>query len=109
LRFIYGATGNDSLSQAATALTWLIWQAPLLFLEMYAATWLLVTSRANQAFGLACLHVLLLVALLPVGALMAGATGAAWGTLAAQVVAAGVTFWFMRRSVEQQRATPTIR
>ena len=87
-------TGYDS----APVLAWLIWQAPLFFLELYATTWLLIIMRARAALGVALIHVLLLVLLLPLGAAYAGAIGAAWGTIAAQGVAAAVSLWLIRTS-----------
>ena len=104
LHFVYGiesgATGNNGTDNgSAIVLAWLIWQAPLFFLELYATTWLLIVSRARAALGLALLHVLLLMLLLPLGAAYAGAIGAAWGTIAAQTVAAVVAFWLLRKLV----------
>ena len=100
LRLVYGvgdsSSGGATEGEVAVVLGWLIWQAPLFFLELYATTWLMVVLRASAAFGVALLHVLLLVLLLPLGAAYAGAIGAAWGTLAAQAIAAAVTLWLMR-------------
>ena len=104
LRFVYGVDGGETDSEAgaevAAVLALLIWQAPLFFLELYASTWLLVVLRARAALGVALLHVLLLALLLPAGAALAGAVGAAWGTLAAQSAAAAASFWLMRRLEE---------
>jgi O-antigen/teichoic acid export membrane protein len=101
LRLIYGvgdsSSGGATEGEVAAVLGWLIWQAPLFFLELYATTWLMVVLRASAAFGVALLHVLLLALLLPLGAAFAGAIGAAWGTLAAQAIAAAVTLWLMRK------------
>lgn len=104
LRFVYGvgsgATESGANDEVATVLALLIWQAPLFFLELYATTWLLVVLRARAALGVALLHVLLLALLLPAGATLAGAVGAAWGTIAAQSAAAAVSFWLMRKLVD---------
>ncbi len=101
LRLIYGVSegraGVTTENEVAMVLVWLIWQAPLFFFELYATTWLLVVLRASAAFGLVLLHVLLLVLLLPLGAYFAGALGGAWGTLAAQAIAAAVAFWVTRK------------
>jgi hypothetical protein len=43
------------------------------------------------------LHVILLAVLLPVAAALAGAVGAAWGTIAAQAIAAAFTLWWLRK------------
>ena len=103
LRLIYGISAGEADSTAnsvvATVLALLIWHAPLFFLELYATTWLLVVARARSALGLALLHVFLLALLLPTGATLGGAVGAAWGTVAAQGVAAAASFWLMRRYV----------
>jgi O-antigen/teichoic acid export membrane protein len=102
LRLVYGIEGramesNATAREPVTVLAWLIWQAPLFFLELYATTWLLVILRARAAFGLAMLHVILLAVLLPVAAALAGAVGAAWGTIAAQAIAAAFTLWWLRK------------
>ena len=81
-------------------LAWLVWQAPLFFVELYATTWLLVTARARAALQLSLLHVLLLVTLLPLGALVLGTVGAAWGTVAAQAFATLAALWWMRRNAQ---------
>jgi O-antigen/teichoic acid export membrane protein len=97
LRFVYaagrGATDATEIVAAAPALAVLIWQAPLFFAELYATTWLLVVQRADSALRLALVHLLLLLLLLPLGAMVAGAVGAACGTVAAQVVASTVALW----------------
>lgn len=95
LRLIYGTSSGGA--EAATVLRWLIWQAPLFFLELYATTWLMVTQRASVALRLSLAHLALLVLLLPVGAFVAGATGAGWGTVAAQAVAALIAWWLVQR------------
>jgi O-antigen/teichoic acid export membrane protein len=106
LRLVYGRTNsgpnNAASAEVSMILAWLIWQAPLFFLELYASTWLMVVLRAHTALGLALLHVLFLVLLLPAGAAMAGAMGAAWGTLASQSVAAIVALWLVRRLMISQ-------
>jgi O-antigen/teichoic acid export membrane protein len=84
LRWIYGV--DDA--QATATLLWLVWQAPLFYLESYATTWLLVVGQARAALRVSLLHVGLLALLLPVGAFLGGAVGAAWGTLAAQAAGA---------------------
>jgi O-antigen/teichoic acid export membrane protein len=97
LRLVYGVGEESSGNgEVATILSWLIWQAPLFFVELYASTWLMVIARAGVAFGLALLHLCLLLVLLPLGAAFAGAIGAAWGTLAAQALAATAALWLMR-------------
>jgi Na+-driven multidrug efflux pump len=99
LRLIYGFSAGEADREAATVLAWLIWQAHLFFLELYATTWLLVVQRARAALWLSLLHVLLLALLLPLGARLAGAVGAAWGTIAAQAVAAALALLLMQQSV----------
>lgn len=104
LRLVYGVGENTANQrEIAVVLTWLIWQAPLFFLELYGVTWLMVRQRAQVALGLALLHLLLLLLLLPSGAMLAGAVGAAWGTLAAQAVAAVVTLWFVHKRSTKPR------
>jgi O-antigen/teichoic acid export membrane protein len=103
VRLIYGVAGDvtgDTLQSAAgietaIVLAWLIWQAPLFFIELYTTTWLLVVAQTRVAFGLSLFHVLLLALMLPSGALFFGAVGAAWGALAAQAFAAGLCLWMM--------------
>jgi O-antigen/teichoic acid export membrane protein len=102
LRLIYGIEGGTiengvTTGESVIVLAWLIWQAPLFFLELYATTWLLVVLRAGAALGLAMVHLILLALLLPLGAFWAGAVGAAWGTIAAQAIAATLTLWLMRK------------
>jgi O-antigen/teichoic acid export membrane protein len=105
LHLVYGtkgsAEGGAEISVVAVVLSWLVWQAPLYFLELYATTWLMVIMRAGAAFALALLHVLLLTLLLPIGASLAGAVGAAWGTVASQAIAATITLWYLRKSQAQ--------
>src|SRR5690606_37819003 len=52
LRLVYGLTveANGQVDQEGSALlssvlSWLVWQVPLFFLELYATTWLLVVGR----------------------------------------------------------------
>jgi O-antigen/teichoic acid export membrane protein len=105
LRLVYGVTdgaangvANGAVDgETATALGWLVWQAPLFFLELYAATWLLVMGRAWIGFGVSLFHLLLLTLLLPLGAMLHGAVGAAWGTVAAQALGAVVALWLVQR------------
>ena len=115
LRLIYGITdsaadgvANGSANgaaekEAAIALAWLVWQAPLFFLELYATTWLLVIGRAGIGFGVSLFHLLLLTLLLPVGAMLNGAVGAAWGTVAAQAFGAVVALWLVQRLTNKLR------
>jgi Na+-driven multidrug efflux pump len=107
LRLTYGlangALGGTVDGEIATVLALLIWQAPLYFVELYATTWLLVIMRARSALGLALLHIFLLTLLLPLGATRFGAIGAAWATLAAQVLAAVASLWWTHRLVRALR------
>ena len=114
LRLIYGITdsaadgANGSANgaaekEAAIALAWLGWQAPLFFIELYATTWLLVIGRAGIGFGVSLFHLLLLTLLLPVGAMLNGAVGAAWGTVAAQAFGAVVALWLVQRLTNKLR------
>lgn len=111
LHLVYGANGGAEggadIGIVAIVLSWLVWQAPLYFLELYATTWLMVIVRAGAAFGLALLHVLLLTLLLPIGASFAGVVGAAWGTVASQAIAATITLWYLRRA--QAQTSPIVR
>ncbi len=109
VRFIYGMTegvnegvhGSATDAEVAGALAWLIWQAPLFLLEFYATTWLLVVGRARAALVITLSHLLLLVLLLPLGAVLSGAIGAAWGTIAAQALGAALALWQVRKRTEQ--------
>jgi O-antigen/teichoic acid export membrane protein len=104
LRLVYGLTveANGQVEQESFALlsgvlSWLVWQVPLFFVELYATTWLLVVGREHAAFVTTLIHVILLALLLPIGAAFYGAMGAAWGTVAAQALGTVVAFWFMYR------------
>lgn len=109
VRLIYGAS-NDALGMAADqaaaqALAWLIWQAPLFFLELYGTTWLLVVGRARAALGVAGLHLLLLALLLPLGAWLLGVTGAAWGAIAAQAAGSLAALYLVRKQTPDEHQT----
>ncbi len=84
LGWVYGVADAD----ATAALRWLVWQAPLFYVESYATTWLLVIGQARAALLISTLHVGLLALLLPLGASLQGATGAAAGTIVAQAAGA---------------------
>jgi O-antigen/teichoic acid export membrane protein len=101
LRWVYGVADAD----ATAALMWLVWQAPLFYVESYATTWLLVTGQARGALIISTVHVGLLALLLPVGALFQGAVGAAWGTVAAQAVGA-LAGWIQVKRGTKMHHTP---
>jgi O-antigen/teichoic acid export membrane protein len=108
LRLVYDVEGGINTTgingvETSFVLALLIWQAPLFFLELYATTLFMVRQRAGVALALIVGHVLLLALLLPVGATLFGAIGAAWGTIAAQAVAAAVSLWLTVRYRPLQR------
>jgi O-antigen/teichoic acid export membrane protein len=105
LRFIYGASdGSATGAETAQALAWLIWQAPLFFLELYATTWLLVIGQARTALTVTLFHVLTLALLLPLGASLHGTLGATWGTVAAQALGATLALWLVRNLTPNLRS-----
>jgi O-antigen/teichoic acid export membrane protein len=85
-RLVYGVAD----AEVATVWGWLVWSAPLFFVELYATTRLLVAGRARAALLVSALHVGLLAALLPGLAAWGGAVAAAWANLLSQGVAAAL-------------------
>lgn len=85
-RLVYGVADGE----VATVWAWLVWSAPLFFVELYATTRLLVMGRARAGLFVSTLHVALMAALLPGLAAWGGAVAAAWAILLAQGAAAGL-------------------
>ena len=61
-------------------------------------------GQAKRMFRLTVLAAPLVLTLMPVGAVLGGAPGAAWGQLAAQVVQIPFWFWTLHRTLRQPPA-----
>ena len=85
-RLVYGVAD----AEVATVWAWLVWSAPLFFVEVYATTRLLVIGRARVGLLVSTVHVALVAGLLPGMAAWGGATAAAWAGLIASGTAAGL-------------------
>ena len=85
-RLVYGVAA----AEVATVWAWLVWSAPLFFMELYATTRLLVMGRARAGLLVSTLHVGLMAVLLPGMAVWGGAVAAAWANLLAQGAAAAL-------------------
>lgn len=84
LTLIYGASDPADAAAGAQTLAWLVWVLPLLVIQQYILTQLVIDGRARAALGITLVNILLVSILLPLLANWAGAPGAAWGTLLAQ-------------------------
>lgn len=94
LLLLYGA----DFPGAAPVLRILLWVMPLFFVETAVVTLLLVQQRAQAAPTLTAAHVAVLALLLPPGVQMAGAVGAAWAALLAQIMGVLIGLAMMRSS-----------
>ena len=92
-RLVYGVAD----AEVAEVWAWLVWSAPLFFVELYATTRLLVMGRARAGLLVSTVHVALVAALLPGMAAWGGATAAAWAGLIAHGMAAGLGVVLLRR------------
>lgn len=84
LSLIYGASDPADAAVGAQTLAWLVWVLPLLVIQLYISTQLVIGGRARAALSMTLVNIVLLGVLLPLLARWAGAPGAAWGTLLAQ-------------------------
>jgi O-antigen/teichoic acid export membrane protein len=86
MRLVYGVAD----AEVATVWAWLVWSAPLFFVELYATTRLLVIGRARAGLLVSTVQVALIAALLPGMAAWGGAVAAAWANLLAHGIGAGL-------------------
>ena len=91
-RLIY----TNAYDASAPVLRWLIWIAPVVFVESFAGTQLLVHRRPRHSIAVAGANLAALLAALPLLAGYWGATGAAWASLLAASAGAIVGWAFLR-------------
>jgi O-antigen/teichoic acid export membrane protein len=90
--------------QAAPVLQVLIWSVPLFMTETYATTLLVVEQQPARSLWVSCLHVIIIVFLLPLLTSVGGATGAAWAMVLAGLVSGAVGWWLVRNGVGVARS-----
>lgn len=88
--------GGDSLP-ATPVLQILIWSAPLLLIETFAATVLMVEQHPVQSLLVSGIHFVGIVLLLPELTTTWGAVGTAWAVVLSGLVSAGVGLWLLRQ------------
>jgi O-antigen/teichoic acid export membrane protein len=93
LHLIYGAGYHEAIF----VLEILLWSAPLYLIENYTQTLLMVERRPLQSLLVTGLHLLVLIALIPLLTPLLGAPGAAWAVLAASGAGALMSFQLLRR------------
>lgn len=85
LALIYGADTSPDAAAGAQTLAWLIWVLPLLVIQFYLSTQFIIAGQTRAALGVTLATIAGVVVLLPLLARWAGAPGAAWATLLAQI------------------------
>ena len=93
IRLIYSA----EYASSAPVLQWLIWITPLLFVETFAVTLLMVQGHPQHALAVIATHVVALLIALPALAAWNGAVGAAWAALFAALAGAAAGLALLRR------------
>lgn len=93
IRLIY----SQDYASSAPVLQRLIWITPLLFVESYTVTLLMVRGRPAHSLAVIAAHVVALLIALPALAALGGAVGAAWASLFAAVAGAAAGYYALRR------------
>jgi len=92
-RLIY----TDAFDTSAVVLRWLIWITPVVFVESFAGTQLLVRRRPRDSIAVLGVNVVVLFATLPFLVKPWGAIGAAWASLFS-AAAGATTGWALLRA-----------
>jgi O-antigen/teichoic acid export membrane protein len=87
----------EGYAEAAPVFQRLVWIAPVVLVEFYAVTLLMVEHRAPYSVAAVGVHLGALVLLLPVLTTSAGAVGAAWAALLAALLGAAAGVIALRR------------
>ncbi|RIK43887.1 MAG: hypothetical protein DCC55_04310 [Chloroflexi bacterium] len=88
--------GSDSLP-ATPVLQILVWSAPLLLIETFAATVLMVEQNPVQSLLVSSIHFVGIVLLLPGLTTTWGAVGTAWAVVLSGLLSAGAGLWLLRK------------
>jgi O-antigen/teichoic acid export membrane protein len=88
--------GGDSLP-ATPVLQILVWSAPLLLVETFAATVLMVEQDPVRSLLVSSIHFVGIVLLLPELTTTWGAVGTAWAGVLSGLLSAGVGLWLLRQ------------
>jgi O-antigen/teichoic acid export membrane protein len=93
IRLIY----SQEYASSIPVLQGLIWITPLLFIEAYAVTLLMVRGRPLHSLAVIVTHLIALLVALPALVALSGATGAAWASAFAALVGAAAGLFVLRR------------
>jgi O-antigen/teichoic acid export membrane protein len=93
LQLVFGA---DALP-ATPVLQILVWSAPLLLIETFAATVLMVEQAPVRSLVVSSIHFVGIVLLLPELTAAFGAVGTAWAVVLSGLLSAGAGLWLLRR------------